>query len=101
MSTESKQKRADFHPPLTHAALLQAVIDTGGVADELAIPLLKDISLLEMRIKLTIRKWKRAYSAFAELSRRWGSKRQRKKQVGAVVKAEKVLEFWLPWLSAA
>jgi hypothetical protein len=95
---ESKQKTADFRHPVS-PKILQAVTDTGGVTDGSIIPLLKDLSPLEMRIKLTVQKWRPAYSALEEARRRAGSKRQRKKEVDAIVNAERVLTFWLPWLS--
>jgi hypothetical protein len=98
-NTESQQKPADFHHPVS-PEILQAVIDTGAVTDASIIPLLKDLSPLQMRIMLTVRKWKPAYSAFNQARKRAGSKRQRKKDVDAVAKAEQILIFWLPWLSA-
>lgn len=95
---ESKQKTADFHHPVS-PEILQAVIDTGGVTDGSIIPHLKDLSLLEMRIKLTVQNYRPAYKSFEEARRRAGSKRQRKKQVDAVMKAERALTPFLPWLS--
>jgi hypothetical protein len=53
-----------------------------------------------MRINLTVRKWKPAYAHFAEARKRAGSKRRRKKEIDALVKAERILTFWLPQLSA-
>jgi hypothetical protein len=97
--TESKQKPADFHHPVS-PEILQAVIDTGGVTDGSIIPLLMSMSPLQMRIKLTIQKWKPAYGAFNGARKRAGSKRKRKKEVDAIAEAERILNFWLPWLSA-
>jgi hypothetical protein len=96
---ESQQKPADFHHPVS-PEILQAVIDTGGVTDGSIIPLLEGLSPLEMRINLTVRKWKPAYTAFAEARKRTGSKRQRKKEIDAIAKAERILAHWLPFLSA-
>lgn len=53
-----------------------------------------------MRINLTVRKWKPAYTASAEARKRTGSKRQRKKEIDAIEKAERILARWLPFLSA-
>jgi hypothetical protein len=98
-STETKQKTADFHHPVS-PEILQAVIDTGGVTDASIIPHLKDLSPLEMRINLTIQKYKRAYCDFNEARKRAGNKRIRKKAADTVAKAERILTDWLPWLSA-
>jgi hypothetical protein len=96
--TEFKHKTADFHHPVS-PEILQAVIDTGGVTDGSIIPDLRGMSPLEMRIKLTVQKYRPAYKPFDEARERAGSKRKRKKELNAIVKAERVLTFWLPWLS--
>jgi len=95
---ESKQETADFHHPVS-PEILQAVIDTGGVTDGSVIPLLKDLSPLDMRITLTIHKWRPLYTARAEAHQRTG-KRRLKSQKNTLLKANEVLKFWIPWLSA-
>jgi hypothetical protein len=94
---ETKQKKADFHHPVP-PEIVKAVIDTGGVTDGSIIPLLKGLSPLEMRIKLTVQKYRPAYKALEEARER-GTKRQLKKQINAVLEAERILKFWSPWLS--
>jgi hypothetical protein len=94
-SIDSQPKRSTFDP--ISPEILQAVSDTGGVTDGSIIPLLQGLSPLEMRIKLTIQKYKPAYSAFAEARRQGGSKRRLKKQIKAVLEADRILKFWLPW----
>ena len=95
---ESKQETADFHHPVS-PEILQAVIDTGGITDGSVIPLLKDLSPLDMRITLTIHKWRPLYTARAEAHQRTG-KRRLKSQKNTLLKANEVLKFWIPWLSA-
>jgi hypothetical protein len=97
-SDESKQKIAEFHHPVP-PEIRQAVIDTGGVTDGSVIPLLRGLSALDMRIKLTVEKYRPAYKALEEARRRGGSKRRLIQDINALLKAEKVLKFWLPWLS--
>src|SRR5262249_1675731 len=102
-SSESQQKMAAFHHPV-RPDILQAITDTGGVTDGSIISELEALSPfdpqtpLNIRINLTIQKYKTAYSAFREARRRGGSKRQLKKQADAIVKAEQILKPWLPFL---
>jgi hypothetical protein len=97
---ESQQKPADFHHPVS-PEIVQAVMDTGGVTDGSIIPDLEGLSPLEMRIKLTVQNYRPAYRALEEARRRGGTKRQLKKQINAVLEAERILKLWMPWLSGA
>jgi hypothetical protein len=95
---ESKQKTAALRHSVS-SAVWQAIADTGGVTD-CSLIALENQSPLEMRITLTIHKWRPAYSAFAEGRKRAGNKRQREKQIKAIREADRVLKFWIPWLCA-